>query len=209
MKPPYAALVVLALAACAIAEQEPAVIQGYVRDGNSGKSLAGVKVDVYPSSDHTNLAASGSTGENGFYNLTVPSGSYYDVYLRMGDTNPNQRTTEAVVGGATYPINFNIAVESNYQSAVMEKYGMGVVLIVAALIVAVILVDQLALRRKTKGPGMEELKRQRDQLEGMVSLAKAKYHRREIDEESFREITRDQQEKLIELESKIKALEGK
>ena len=43
----------------------------------------------------------------------------------------------------------------------------------------------------------------------MITLTKAKFHRREIDEESFREITRDQQEKLIELESEIKELEKK
>ena len=48
-----------------------------------------------------------------------------------------------------------------------------------------------------------ELEKQRKELQDMVDLTKKKYHRREIDEGSFREIVRDYQKKLIELEAKM------
>jgi hypothetical protein len=51
---------------------------------------------------------------------------------------------------------------------------------------------------------VEELQKEKEELEKMMAIAKAKYHKRELDEESFREIIRDNQKKVIELELKIK-----
>ncbi|MCX6695523.1 MAG: AAA family ATPase, partial [Candidatus Altiarchaeota archaeon] len=53
---------------------------------------------------------------------------------------------------------------------------------------------------------VEDLLRQKAEIESMIELAKSKYHKRELDEESFREITRDDQKKLIEIESKLNKL---
>lgn len=200
--------VMLVLASYAAAEGI-ATIEGYVRDSNSGNSIPGLRVDVYSSDDHGNIVAGARTDDNGFYSVNVSAGRYYDVYLRTDVGNPNQRTTEDVREGAVYPVNFNVAVESSYQNTIIDKYGIGIVIAVAVLVVLLIVYDQLSSRAKSKGPGLDEMRRERDQLQEMVNMAKAKYHRREIDEESFREITRDQQERLIELESKIKVLEGK
>ena len=201
--------VTLLLAPYGAAETGIATIEGYVRDSNSGNSIPDLRVVVYTSDDHGNIVTGARTDGNGFYSVNVSAGRYYDVYLRTEVGNPNQRTTEDLRAGAVYPVNFNVAVESSYQNTIIDKYGIGIVIAVALLVVMLIVYDQLSSRAKSKGPGLEEIKRERDQLQEMVNMAKAKYHRREIDEESFREITRDQQERLIELESRIKVLEGK
>ena len=51
---------------------------------------------------------------------------------------------------------------------------------------------------------VEELQKEKEEIEKMMAIAKAKYHKRELDEESFREIIRDNQKKVIELELKIR-----
>jgi uncharacterized membrane protein len=204
----YAILFLLFLVAGACSAQGQATLQGFVRDGNTGNSMPGIKVDVYTSEDHINIVASTRTDEEGFYSVGVAPNKYYDVYLRVGDVSPNQRTNEDVEAGGVYTLNFNIAAESSYSSSVVEKYGFGIVVVVAVLILLIILIDQLILRRP-KTPGLKELRRERDHLQEMIDLAKNKYHKREIDEESFREIIKDKQERLIELESKIRELEGK
>ncbi len=201
--------VVVLLSASYAAAEGTATIEGYVRDSNSGNSIPGLRVDVYSADDHGNIVGGGRTDGNGFYSVNVSAGRYYDVYLRTEVGNPNQRTTEDVREGAVYPVNFNVAVESSYQNTIIDKYGIGIVIAVALLVVILIVYDQVSSRKKSRGPDLGELRRERDQLREMVNMAKAKYHRREIDEESFREITRDQQERLIELESRIKVLEGK
>ncbi|MFC2162722.1 CARDB domain-containing protein [Candidatus Altiarchaeota archaeon] len=89
-----------------------------------------------------------------------------------------------------------------------------------ALIVLFILILVLALRHKKDKPGhldedagreytLKELQKKKDEIEEMTAIAKKKYHRRELDEESFREIVRDNQKKIIQLEIKIKGLEGR
>lgn len=202
-------LFTLLLLASVCCGQQAATIEGNVRDGKTGQSMGGVKVDVYTSEDHVNVIATTHTDDNGYYSVQVAPGRYYDIYLRIGDVNPNQRTNSVVEPRGVYTLNFNIATESSYSSGVVEKYGFGVVVAVAGFILLLILVDQLVLRKSIREPTLSELKKQRQQIEEMTALTKAKYHRREIDEESYREITRDQQEKLIELESKIRELEGK
>ncbi|MBD3388404.1 MAG: hypothetical protein GF416_04970 [Candidatus Altiarchaeales archaeon] len=81
----------------------------------------------------------------------------------------------------------------------------------AVIVAAIIVLYNLTGRRQ--GPEVietaksrEDLERERDELEKMTALAKAKYHRRELDEESFREIVRDNQRKIIELELKMKSM---
>jgi len=65
-----------------------------------------------------------------------------------------------------------------------------------------------------KEPGNVEselmkLKNEKDEIEGLIDLAKEKYHMRKIDQESFREIVRDHQKKLIEIESKMSRIEAR
>lgn len=49
---------------------------------------------------------------------------------------------------------------------------------------------------------------ERDEINGLIELAKIKYHTRVIDEKSFSNITEEYQKRLIELESKIKKVES-
>ncbi len=58
--------------------------------------------------------------------------------------------------------------------------------------------------KPSQGQSVEDLTRQKEEIEKMLEIAKAKYHRRELDEESFREIVRDNQKRIIELELKIR-----
>ena len=86
-----------------------------------------------------------------------------------------------------------------------------IVIGLVALIVVVVSLLLLVRSKKTvtsreeKEPKtVEELQAEKDEIEGRMAIAKAKYHRRELDEESFREIIRDNQKRLIDLELKIK-----
>jgi hypothetical protein len=202
------AAILISASLCAAAA-DFATIEGTVLDKNTGKSMPNIKVNIYKAEDHDQPQATALTDPKGYYSANVTPGSYYDVYLVIGDANPNLRTTHPVEASGTYTLNFRIDAETSYTSSVVEKYGIGLVAAVAGLIIALIIVDQLLLRRKTQEPGIDELRKKRDQIQEMVNLAKTKYHKREIDEESFREITRDHQQKLIEIESKIKYLENK
>lgn len=85
--------------------------------------------------------------------------------------------------------------------------------IAAAALLTLALAAYLLLRMRNAKPqarkavedsSVEELMRQKDEIEKMLDIAKAKYHRRELDEESFREIVRDNQKRIIELELKIR-----
>ncbi|MFH1297370.1 MAG: hypothetical protein ABIJ04_08880 [Bacteroidota bacterium] len=61
----------------------------------------------------------------------------------------------------------------------------------------------------TESTQLIELRNKRKEVENMIDLSKQKYHRRLLDEQSFREIVKEYQKKLIELESEITKVEGK
>jgi uncharacterized membrane protein len=202
-----AMIFILFMSAVCLSEPDYATISGYVRDAKTGASIRNVRVEIFPSSDHSSPTFSTQTDERGYYVARVTPGDYYDIYLRMGDLNPSQRTTTSAEGGSSYTVNFNIVTESNYQNTVVERYGIGLALAVAVVVLMVIVFDRLVALRGSRAPSIDELRRQRDALIETIGLARGKYHKREIDEESFREITREEQMKLLELESKIKTLE--
>ncbi|HIE34242.1 MAG TPA: hypothetical protein EYP86_03805 [Candidatus Altiarchaeales archaeon] len=54
---------------------------------------------------------------------------------------------------------------------------------------------------------IKKLLDEKKSIEEMIEIAKKKYHQRKLDEESFREIVRDNQKKLIEIEAKIDDIE--
>ncbi len=57
--------------------------------------------------------------------------------------------------------------------------------------------------RKQQKQQMKELIDEKKTIEEMITLAKKKYHKRKIDEESFKEIIKENQKRLIEVETKI------
>ncbi len=61
----------------------------------------------------------------------------------------------------------------------------------------------LRMNDKEKGELLKELTENKDRIQYLIELTKTKYYKRELDEESFRELIRDNQKKLIEIEVKI------
>ena len=219
------AVFTLLIALLTLSSAQNAELQGYVKDRKTGAPYAGINVDIYPSDDHSRPAAQTQTDSKGYYSATVPPGKYYDVYARIGDTNPTYRTSAAVAEGGVYIMDFNIDAESSYTNIVVEKYGFWIVVLVAFIILAVILADTAVrmLSRRREGSmeaGVQAragekpadelggLLKDKQEIESMIELSKSKYHKRLIDDESFREIVRDQQKNLIEVEAKIRSLKG-
>jgi hypothetical protein len=56
---------------------------------------------------------------------------------------------------------------------------------------------------------LEKLEGRKAELEEMIRLAKVKFYKRQIDEESYKGIVKNNQEKLIEVEAKIGEMEGR
>lgn len=52
-----------------------------------------------------------------------------------------------------------------------------------------------------------KLQEKKREIEDMIKIATYKFRKRKLDDQSFREIVKDQQEKLIEIEAKIKDIE--
>lgn len=100
-------------------------------------------------------------------------------------------------------------------------------ILVAALVVAFVVIyykklkpgaaaeaARVAAAEAAKGASAEsdgkltELYRKRDEIEEMIKIAKVKYYKRTLDEESYKEIIKDHQQKLIEIEARIAKMEG-
>jgi hypothetical protein len=204
-----------------------ASIEGYVTDKDSGKPFAGVQIETYNVSDHSKPVASSITDERGYYSMNVSPGNY-DIYVRTGKTNPWQSVY--LQAGQLQSIDFRISMTSISDEQMTSSPLFWAQIILAGLILLIIVIDQLFFKRKRilsdlaaertklevelkKGDeiGQDEigmLKKDKSQLEYMINLTRTKYHQRSINEESFREIIRDYQEKLIEVEAKIAALES-
>jgi len=210
--------------ACAAAN---AYLSGNVIDVGSGKPFEGTLVEAYLASDHTRPVASVETDERGYYNMSLPSGNY-DVYARIGKRNPSQSIY--LQPGQVQIIDFKISMETISEEQMTSSPLFWVQVVIAGLILVVILVDQIFFKqkrilrdlaaersrleneiKKDESGGVDELSRlrkEKNQLEYMINLTRTKYHKKNINEESFREIIRDYQEKLIEVEAKIASLEG-
>lgn len=223
---------ILILSTVSVNSGSNSTIEGYVLDRDDGKPFVGVTVDIFLSSDHSTPVASCVTDDRGYYNATLPSNENYDIYVRLGKENPSQ--TVYLSGGEIREVKFRIHMESISEDGLQDDPGLWIVIIVALFILLVILVDQIFLRR---GRAIKELEREReklesrlreevvsepeeddeltalmkerDKLEYMINMCRLKYHKRALDEESFREIVRDYQKRLIEIEARIKELESK
>jgi hypothetical protein len=225
---PHLICISLLLLSCSqISAESNATIYGFVTDQNTGEPFKEVKVEIFYSTDHSTPIATLTTDSKGFYNSTVPANRNYDIYVRLGKTNPMRATY--VGEGYVQQVDFGISMKSSFES-ITEEGGFWIVVAVAVVILGIILVDQLYLRKKRvmreleverkrlegklegEVEGVEDelttLKKERDRIEYMINLTKTKFHKRKLDEESFREIVRDYQKRLIEIETRIKELES-
>jgi len=219
-------LIFIVFSQFALSESGIGKIDGTILDSNTGSPLIGLKVEVYPSSDHSLKIGETATDKSGKYLIQVPSEDTYDVYVRTGETHPTLRTY--VSDNSLNTLDFKISQSTTLNSAETEKYGFWLVVAVAALIVFLILIDQLFLRKKrvigdldrerqliekrleegkdSQGEDLDDLSKlnkEKIRIEFMINSTRRKYHKNQIDEESFREIVRDYQKQLIEVEAKI------
>lgn len=202
-------------------EAANSTIHGYVLDKDTRQPFVGAQIEVFSFTDNTKLVSKAYTDEKGHYNVSVPAGDTYDIYVRLGKVNPH----ESVYVGEGYVqrVDFEVSMKSVSKGGdFIEDNSLHIVLAVAAIVLAVILFDQIRIRgkrkrkqlekektTKEKSSELEKLIKKRAEMEEMIALTKNKYHRREIDDQSFREIMRDYQKKLIEVEAKIRETQAK
>jgi hypothetical protein len=62
-------------------------------------------------------------------------------------------------------------------------------------------------KMEARADELTKLQEQKNHLEELIKRTKVKYHKRELDEESFREIVKDYQKQLMEINVKIWELE--
>jgi len=62
-------------------------------------------------------------------------------------------------------------------------------------------------KMEARADELTKLQEQKDHIEELIKRTKVKYHKREIDEESFRDIVKDYQKQLMEVNVKIWELE--
>ncbi|VVB54915.1 Carboxypeptidase regulatory-like domain protein [uncultured archaeon] len=201
-----------------VALAQNATISGHVTDKDTGRPYSGVSVEVFNATDHSVPVAALVTDDKGFFETEVPGMVNYDIFLRVGKSNPSQSVY--VQAGQIQTVDFIVSSRAVSASEAEDSGGFIVVVVVALVVLAVILVDQVLSRRKGKAvvggsaavlPAKESLEQRKARLtsekariEEMISLTKNKYQHRLIDEESFREIIRDHQKKLIEVEAQLK-----
>jgi hypothetical protein len=82
------------------------------------------------------------------------------------------------------------------------------VMIVAAVITIPFAFYRKKLSKRRKEKSLGKMRREKRKIQEMIKVAKTKYHRRELDGESFREIIRENQGKLIQLEAEIREMEA-
>jgi len=203
-----------------------AYVEGFVKDKDTGRPFENVVVEVFNTSSPNTPVASMVTDANGFYNVSVSKGNY-EIFVRVGSSNPRQSVY--VQSGEIQHIDFVIDKKSITGESITSNPMTLLQIGIAVLILLGILADQLFFRKrrvatglaaetariereiKSAGSGVDDLtglRNEKKQLEYMIDLTRTKYHQRAINEESFREIIRDYQEKLIEVEAKIAALES-
>ncbi|MBN2014308.1 MAG: hypothetical protein JW778_03930 [Candidatus Altiarchaeota archaeon] len=130
--------------------------------------------------------------------------------------SPEEITSALEERGFTQEEIDEIMEDAGYQ----PKRSLRVILFVFVFLLIVLMVNVILLWKKKTAKRISaddsnmdleliKLLDEKNRVEEMIELAKTKYHRRALDEESFREIIRDHQKKLIEIEAKIKHLESR
>jgi len=201
-------------------------IEGYVTDKDTGRPYTNISVYIYSPSDHSNLIASDETDGRGFYNITVQPGKNYDIYVRVGKTNPSESVY--VRYGEICHRDFKLSMQSVNEGEFLDEPEAQIVFLVAAIILILILVDQIFMKRRRRIRELErerrllekeietkekqdvdeltQLEKERNTINYSINLAKIKYHKRSLNERSFRDIIRDYEKRLIEIESRIREI---
>ena len=155
-------------------------------------------------------------GEQGRFQLEnvgmAPPMGEYTITIKLGYTVDGRRVEKEFKD--------TIAVERGLggeDGKLPDKADLGLVFILALVIVIVIIVILAYFLTKKKTPPvvaappqddeLTSLHKQRVEVEERIKIAKVKYYKRKLDEDSYKEIVKDNQEKLIEIEAKIGELQ--
>ncbi|OYT53386.1 MAG: hypothetical protein B6U72_05990 [Candidatus Altiarchaeales archaeon ex4484_2] len=222
MKKTIILFLVASLLAAAGAQQN-AIIYGYVLDEKTGAPLDKVVVEIFASDDPSRAIVSRYTDSRGFFNASVQGNRNYEIYVRLGDKNPKQSVY--VTGGAIQEVRFVVSMETISEQNIIEQPYFLVFAVIAVLVIGVILFDEVYMRRRkisaletdkeklknriestVELDEVSTLEKKRDRIELMIKMAQLKFHKRKLDDESFREIVRDKQKDLIEIEARLSEL---
>ena len=203
--------------------QQNAIIYGYVLDEKTGAPLDKVVVEIFASDDPSRAIVSRYTDSRGFFNASVQGNRNYEIYVRLGDKNPKQSVY--VTGGAIQEVRFVVSMETISEQNIIEQPYFLVFAVIAVLVIGVILFDEVYMRRRkisaletdkeklknriestVELDEVSTLEKKRDRIELMIKMAQLKFHKRKLDDESFREIVRDKQKDLIEIEARLSEL---
>lgn len=117
---------------------------------------------------------------------------------------------------SAYP---KVAIDRTGGSSGDSAVGKGLALLAILGIVALVIGATAILYIKHKGGAsaqsihmgddseLKRLQREKEEIEEMIRIAKVKFYKRKLDEESYKSIVKDNQEKLIKIEAEINGLE--
>jgi hypothetical protein len=105
-----------------------------------------------------------------------------------------------------------------YPLPISKDNGLGALYVIAILVAAglamafvVVYIQKKKRVRPVAGPTisseLSELYKKKEELEEMIKIAKVKFYKRVLDEESYKEIVKENQGRLIEIEAKIGEIE--
>ncbi|MEA1924372.1 MAG: hypothetical protein U9M95_00725 [Candidatus Altiarchaeota archaeon] len=216
-------LFLVALLLAAAGAEQKATIYGYVLDEKTGTPLDKVVVEIFASDDPSKAIVSKYTDSKGFFNTSVEGNRNYEIYVRLGGKNPKQSVY--VTSGAMQEIKFIVSMERISEQNIIEQPYFLIFAVIAVLVIGVILFDEVYMRRRkisaletdkerlksridstVELDEVSALEKKRDRIELMIKMAQLKFHKRKLDDESFREIVRDKQKDLIEIEARLSEL---
>lgn len=171
--------------------------------------------------DVPNLSA-GEDSDNFFGPLTAPAAGQYEISVEI----------TYKIGSEVFGDKKSITVEVGPQTPLESSDDKGgqplqklmviiVIVFVILMVVGVVFIYAMSHRKKkavagplpAAGPSLdaelEVLYQKKAEIESMIKIAKIKYYKRKMDEESYKEIMKKNEERLIEVEAKINEMAGR
>lgn len=152
--------------------------------------------------------------------LSAPGEHRITLQVEFGPASASMETIVMVTGGNT-----KVLQGQNVGKGGSSLTTLLALVALAALVVLFIVLWAVKKRRPApepaKGPQfvialpplpsgaseLDELKRKKQEIEEMIRIAKVKYFKRKLDEDSYKALVSDNQKKLIEVEARIDELE--
>jgi len=136
--------------------------------------------------------------------------------------NVSPGNTEVLTGKAEGPKTGGTPLSKPKADAEAMKTSMLLVILIVAILVTVIIIAIYLVRRRgpvqiaqplqiaptnTVAMELNSLRREKEELEEALNIAKVKFYKRQMDESSYKEIVKDYQEKLTRIEARMANIE--